>query len=45
MEVHACLRWCVREGIELTGECWEVYGHVREGAPFQVLVGWPLNRR
>jgi hypothetical protein len=44
-EAHDAVRaWCASHGHELTGECWEIYGHMND-APFELLVGWPLSRR
>ena len=44
-EAHDAVRaWCASHGHELTGECWEIYGHMNN-EPFELLVGWPLTRR
>jgi hypothetical protein len=44
-EAHAAVRaWCEEHGHELTGECWEIYGHMND-QPFELLVGWPLRVR
>jgi hypothetical protein len=35
--------WSAEQGVALTGECWEIYGHWRDDeASFETLVGWPL---
>jgi effector-binding domain-containing protein len=45
-EAHDTVRaWCAEHGHEVTGECWEIYGHMRDDEPFELLVGWPLSRR
>ncbi len=47
-EAHDAVRaWCEENGHALTGECWEIYGHIDEAAPdaFELLVGWPLSGR
>jgi hypothetical protein len=45
-EAHDAVRaWCAEHGHEVTGECWEIYGHMRDDEPFELLVGWPLSRR
>jgi hypothetical protein len=44
-EAHEAVRaWCATHGHALTGECWELYGHVND-QPFELLVGWPLSGR
>ena len=44
-EAHDAVRaWCAENGHELTGECWEIYGHMND-QPFELLVGWLLSRR
>ena len=44
-EAHDAVRaWCASHGHEVTGECWEIYGHMND-EPFELLVGWPLSRR
>ena len=44
-EAHDAVRaWCAEHGHELTGECWELYGHMN-AEPFELLVGWPLSGR
>jgi hypothetical protein len=44
-EAHEAVRaWCASRGHEVTGECWEIYGHVND-EPFELLVGWPLSSR
>jgi hypothetical protein len=44
-EAHGAVRaWCAEHGHELTGECWEIYGHMND-EPFELLVGWPLSGR
>jgi hypothetical protein len=44
-EAHAAVReWCASHGHALTGECWEIYGHMND-EPFELLVGWPLSGR
>jgi hypothetical protein len=44
-EAHEAVRaWCASHGHELTGECWELYGHMND-EPFELLVGWPLSGR
>jgi hypothetical protein len=45
-EAHEAVRaWCASHGYEVTGECWELYGHMRDDVPFELLVGWPLSGR
>jgi hypothetical protein len=47
-EAHEAVRaWCEANAHAVTGECWEIYGHMDEAAPeaFELLVGWPLSRR
>ena len=42
-EAHEAVRaWCASHGHALTGECWEIYGHMND-QPFELLVGWPLK--
>jgi hypothetical protein len=42
-EAHEAVRaWCASHGHNLTGECWEIYGHMND-EPFELLVGWPLR--
>jgi hypothetical protein len=44
-EAHEAVRaWCASHGHALTGECWEIYGHMND-QPFELLVGWPLSGR
>jgi hypothetical protein len=44
-EAHDAVRaWCAEHGHEVTGECWEIYGHMND-EPFELLVGWPLSGR
>jgi hypothetical protein len=44
-EAHDAVRaWCASHGEDVTGECWEIYGHMND-EPFELLVGWPLSRR
>jgi hypothetical protein len=44
-EAHDAVRaWCAEHGHEVTGECWEIYGHMND-QPFELLVGWPLRVR
>jgi effector-binding domain-containing protein len=44
-EAHEAVRaWCASHGHEVTGECWEIYGHMNTD-PFELLVGWPLSSR
>ncbi len=45
-EAHEAVRaWCASHGHEVTGECWEIYGDMRDDEPFRLLVGWPLSGR
>ena len=45
-EAHEAVRaWCASHGHAVTGECWEIYGHMRDDEPFELLVGWPLSGR
>jgi hypothetical protein len=44
-EAHDAVRaWCAQHGHALTGECWEIYGHMND-EPFELLVGWPISGR
>jgi hypothetical protein len=44
-EAHDAVRaWCAEHGHEVSGECWEIYGHMND-QPFELLVGWPLRVR
>ena len=44
-EAHEAVRaWCGAHGYEVTGECWEIYGHMND-EPFELVVGWPLSGR
>jgi hypothetical protein len=47
-EARAAAReWAAATAVELTGACWEIYGHMNEQDPadFELLVGWPCADR